>query len=162
MKKWIVMLVLLLAVQQAFAVEPREVLSDPVLEARARVISKGLRCVVCQNQSIDDSNADLAHDMRVLVRERLTAGDSNQQVVDYMVSRYGDFVLLDPPFKAATYALWFGPGVIIGLGLLGVAGFYRRRSLATPGDGMFGEPVQTALSEHEQSRLKKLLEEDQV
>src|SRR5262249_45079106 len=90
----------------ALAVEPNEMLSDPTLEARARDISKGLRCLVCQNESIDDSGADLAHDLRVLVRERLTAGDSDAQVVDYLVKRYGDFVLLKPPVAPRTWLLW--------------------------------------------------------
>ncbi len=94
----------------AFAVEPSEMLKDPVLEARARSISRELRCLVCQNQSIDESNADLAHDLRLIVRERLTAGDSDDQVKAYLVARYGDFVLLDPPFKAKTLLLWCGPG----------------------------------------------------
>src|SRR5687768_3482053 len=84
----------------AVAVEPHEMLKDPALEARARVISKELRCVQCQNETIDDSNAEIARDMRVLVRERLTAGDSNQQIIDYMVSRYGDYVRLKPRFMA--------------------------------------------------------------
>jgi len=93
----------------ALAVEPDEILANPALEARARELSKGLRCVVCQNQSIDDSNADIARDMRFLVRERLVAGDTDPQVVAYMVARYGDYVLLRPPFQANTMALWIGP-----------------------------------------------------
>ncbi|MFC1673702.1 cytochrome c-type biogenesis protein, partial [Pseudomonadota bacterium] len=102
----------------AAAVEPNEILKDPALETRAREVGKGLRCVVCQNQSIDDSNAELARDMRVLVRDRIVAGDSNEEVMAYMVDRYGDFVLLDPPFKASTYVLWIGPAIIAALGLL--------------------------------------------
>ncbi len=102
-----------LAGTPAHAVEPDEILSDPRLEARARVISKDLRCVVCQNQSIDDSNADIARDMRLLVRERLVAGDADQQVVDYLVARYGEYVLLNPPFRAATLGLWIGPPVMV-------------------------------------------------
>ncbi|MFT5182423.1 MAG: cytochrome c-type biogenesis protein CcmH [Alphaproteobacteria bacterium] len=93
----------------ALAVEPDEVLNDPALEARAREISKVLRCVVCQNQSIDDSNADIARDMRLLVRERLVAGDTDPQTIAHMVARYGDYVLLRPPFQANTLALWIGP-----------------------------------------------------
>ncbi|NKB47987.1 MAG: cytochrome c-type biogenesis protein CcmH [Alphaproteobacteria bacterium] len=93
----------------ALAVEPDEVLADPVLEARARELSKVLRCVVCQNQSIDDSNADIARDMRLIVRERLVAGDTDDQTVAYMVARYGDYVLLRPPFQPNTMALWVGP-----------------------------------------------------
>ncbi|MBT7941838.1 MAG: cytochrome c-type biogenesis protein CcmH, partial [Alphaproteobacteria bacterium] len=104
--------VLLLASATGFpahAVNPDEILSDPVLETRAREISKGLRCLVCQNQSIDDSDAGLAQDLRILVRERLVAGDSDDAVIDFVVARYGDFVLLKPPFMLSTLALWLGP-----------------------------------------------------
>ena len=104
----------LLAPGGAWAVQPDEVLSDPALEARARVLSKELRCMVCQNQSIDDSAAPLARDLRVLVRERLTGGDSDQQVLDFLVARYGEFVLLKPPFAWHTALLWLGPpGLLI-------------------------------------------------
>lgn len=95
------------------AAEPDEMLADPVLEARAGALSKELRCVVCQNQSIDDSAAPLARDMRLLVRERLTAGDSDAQVKAYLVHRYGNFVLLRPPMQADTLLLWFGPILIL-------------------------------------------------
>src|SRR4051812_49986345 len=100
----------------ALAVQPDEVLSDPVLEARARALSRELRCMVCQNQSIDDSDAPLARDLRVLVRERLQAGDSDRQVIDFLVSRYGEFVLLKPRFSLHTALLWLGPlpGLVIG------------------------------------------------
>ena len=101
------LLVALLLCLPALAVEPSEMLKDPVLEARAREIGRALRCVVCQNQSIDDSTAEVAHDMRRAVRERLAAGDSDAQVMDFMVARYGDYVLLKPPFKTRTLALWF-------------------------------------------------------
>ena len=114
------------------AVEPGEILHDPVLEARARTISKDLRCLVCQNQSIDDSDAPLARDLRILVRERLTAGDADGEVIAFIAARYGDFVLLRPPFKPATYALWLGPAVIFIAGALGVAAFLRRRRGAFP------------------------------
>jgi cytochrome c-type biogenesis protein CcmH len=97
----------------AWAVEPSERLADPVLEARARAISQELRCLVCQNESIDESNAPLAHDLRLLVRERLVAGDSNQQVLNYIVARYGVFVLLDPPFEPVTWLLWLGPPALV-------------------------------------------------
>ena len=104
----------LLSPAAAWAVQPDEVLSDPALEARARVLSKELRCMVCQNQSIDDSAAPLARDLRVLVRERLTGGDSDQQVLDFLVARYGEFVLLKPPFAWHTALLWLGPpGLLI-------------------------------------------------
>ncbi|MGB0670311.1 MAG: cytochrome c-type biogenesis protein, partial [Rhodospirillales bacterium] len=109
--------VLFLTILPALAVNPDERLTDPALEARARAVSKDLRCVVCQNQSIDDSNADLARDMRILVRDRIQAGDSNEEVKAYLVSRYGDFVLLKPPVQSNTVILWFGPAVIVACGL---------------------------------------------
>ena len=112
---------LVLNVSAAFAVRPDEILSDPQLEARARVIGQELRCLVCQNQSIDDSDADLAHDLRLLVRQRLQAGDSDAQVKAYIVARYGDFVLLNPPFKASTYVLWLGP---LFFALCGIGAWY--------------------------------------
>jgi cytochrome c-type biogenesis protein CcmH len=134
----------------ANAVQPDEVLKDPFLEARARELSKDIRCLVCQNQSIDDSNADLARDLRVLVRERLTQGESNDQVMDYLVKRYGDFVLLRPPVKASTYLLWYGPIIIFIMGALGLFMYFRGRRVA---------PVTTtaALSEDEQQRIEVLL-----
>ncbi|HEV2678263.1 MAG TPA: cytochrome c-type biogenesis protein [Aliidongia sp.] len=115
----------------AFAVNPDERLADPVLEARARTLGKSLRCLVCQNQSIDDSNADLAHDLRVLVRERLTAGDSDPQVLAYLQARYGDYVLLKPPVDPATWVLWFGPGAVLLVGA-GVLILRRRPVPAVP------------------------------
>ncbi len=135
----------------AVAVEPSEMLKDPVLEARAREISGNLRCLVCQNQSIDESNAELARDLRVLVRTRLTAGDTNRQVVDYIVSRYGDFVLLKPPFKGITYALWFGPLILLALGLLAGVMFVRRIR------GREARP--TPLTIDEKARLKAIMDE---
>ena len=112
----------------AYAVEPSERLADPVLEERARALSQELRCLVCQNQSIDESNADLAHDLRVLLRKRLLAGDTDQQVLDYLVARYGQFVLLDPPLEPVTYLLWLAPPVlVVGTGLLLVVRVRRRR-----------------------------------
>jgi cytochrome c-type biogenesis protein CcmH len=104
---------LLLASAASFAVEPDEVLSNPVLEARARALSAELRCVVCQNQSIDDSNAPLARDLRLLLRERLTAGDSDEEVKQYLVERYGTFVLLKPPFNGRTILLWLMPAMVL-------------------------------------------------
>ena len=155
MKALFLGLVLCLAAVSAGAVNPDEMLDDPVLEARAREISKGLRCLVCQNQSIDDSDADLARDLRVLVRERLTAGDGDGQVIDYVVSRYGDFVLMRPPFKASTYALWLGPALIGGLGVLAVVAFYRRRRAAGARRGTAPPP----LTEDEKRRLETLLDD---
>ena len=155
MKALFLGLVLCLAAVSAGAVNPDEMLDDPALEARAREISKGLRCLVCQNQSIDDSDAGLARDLRVLVRERLVAGDSDGQVIDYVVSRYGDFVLMRPPFKATTYALWLGPALIAGLGVLAVVAFYRRRTAAGARRGTAPPP----LTEDEKRRLETLLDD---
>jgi len=112
----------------AWAVEPSEMLKDAALEARARTIGQALRCVVCQNQSIDDSSAEVAHDMRRAVRERLTAGDSDDQVFAYMVARYGDYVLLKPPFKMSTLVLWLGgPLLLIVAGSALLVAAHRRR-----------------------------------
>ena len=157
MKLLIGFFLLVLSITPGLAVEPSEVLDDPVLEQRAREVSKGLRCVVCQNQSIDDSNAELARDMRVLVRERIVAGDTNQQVSDYMVSRYGDFVLLKPPLNTATYVLWFGPVLIVGIGILALFFFYRRRR----DDGVTAsEAPPVALSDEERLRLDALMKDE--
>ena len=112
----------------ARAVTPDEQLRDPKLEARARSLSQELRCLVCQNQSIDDSAAPLAHDLRVILRERIGAGDTDKQAKDYLVRRYGDFVLLRPPFQADTWALWLGPLAVLALGGAGVALYMRGRS----------------------------------
>jgi cytochrome c-type biogenesis protein CcmH len=124
---------LLLVALAAPAVEPRERLTDPALEARARSISSQLRCLVCQNESIDDSGADLAHDIRVFVRERLTAGDTNAQAMQAIVSRYGSFVLLKPPVEPATYLLWYGPPLLLAAGLAGTLVWLKRRQ-STPAD----------------------------
>ena len=140
----------------AGAVEPDEILDDPVLEARARDISAGLRCLVCQNESIDASSADLARDLRLLVRERLVAGDSDDQVRAFMVARYGDFVLLKPPVKPETYLLWFGPALFLLLGAFGVVVYLRRRR---PDAGAGTETASPApLAPEEQARLKRILE----
>lgn len=145
--------VLGLATVSSLAVEPSERLADPALEARARAISGELRCVVCQNQSIDDSNADLAHDLRVLIRDRLSAGDTDAQVIQFVVHRYGDFVLLKPPMRPDTYLLWFGPFAVLGLGAIGAA-LYLRRSRRTVGQSP------APLSADERRELDKLLAED--
>ncbi len=118
----------------AQAIQPDEILSNTGLETRARQISKDLRCVVCQNQSIDDSDAPLARDLRILVRERLVAGDSDQEVIDYVFSRYGDFVLLRPPVKGVTAVLWAGPLVFLLIGLIGIVVYFRRQSARAEGD----------------------------
>ncbi|MCH8171886.1 MAG: cytochrome c-type biogenesis protein CcmH [Proteobacteria bacterium] len=119
---------LALGLGAAWAVEPDELLDDPVLEERARDISQQLRCVVCQNQSIDESTAPLARDLRLIIRERLVAGDSNKEVVTFVVDRYGDFVLLRPPFQGDTYVLWFGPFIIFLIGG-GLIFYYFRKVL---------------------------------
>ena len=132
----------------AHAVEPSERLADPALEARARTLRQELRCLVCQNQSIDESNADLAHDLRVLLRQRLAAGDTDRQVLDYVVARYGVFVLLDPPFLPATYLLWLAPPLLVlGAGISVVVRARRRRP----------NPELLALSEEERARAALLL-----
>jgi len=132
----------------AHAVRPDEMLKDPALEARAREIGQELRCLVCRNQSIDDSDADLAHDLRVLVRQRLVAGDTDQQVIDYIVSRYGDFVLLKPPLETGTLLLWGGPVLIVLFGVAMIGRFYRGRPAPAPAP---------PLSEDERRRLDALL-----
>jgi cytochrome c-type biogenesis protein CcmH len=143
-------LLLLLLPMAALAVQPDEVLSDPALEARAREISRNLRCVVCQNQSIDDSDAPLARDLRLLVRERLKAGDSDAQVYDFLVARYGDFVLLRPPVKPSTWLLWFGPAIVLVLGGIALVVWFRRRKVAV-------EP--SPISEQERAQVSRLLED---
>jgi cytochrome c-type biogenesis protein CcmH len=122
----VVAVLTLVALPLAIAVEPDEILSDAALEARARTLSKELRCMVCQNQSIDDSDAPLARDLRILVRERLQAGESDQQVIDFLVARYGEFVLLRPRFSWHTALLWLGPAAILLIGACGVLVLMRR------------------------------------
>lgn len=148
--KWIWFIGGLLLATAALAVEPDEILSDPALESRARDISKQLRCVVCQNQDIDSSNAGVARDLRLIVRERLIAGDSDQKVIAYVRARYGDYVLMKPPFNPGTYVLWFTPP-LLGLIAIGV-GFSvvgRRRSIGKQPD----------LTSAEEAELSKILDE---
>lgn len=150
MRACFALLLLLLQLTPAFAVQPDEMLKDPTLEARARALSQQLRCMVCQNQSIDDSDAPLAHDLRVLVRERLTQGDTDPQVMDFVVSRYGEFVLLKPRFAWHNALLWaIPPGLLIVGGIVLVVSARRRRSDVT----------QSALDEHEQQKLAAMLDE---
>ena len=147
-------LVMILCVLAAplLAVEPGEVLNDPVLEDRARAISKGLRCLVCQNESIDESNASLAKDLRILVRERLVAGDSDVETVDFIVERYGEYVLLNPRASGSTLLLWAaGPLMLLVAGALGF-GYIRKRAGARA-------PQEDALSVDEEERLRKILAE---
>jgi cytochrome c-type biogenesis protein CcmH len=148
--RFVVAMLLALLPGLALAVQPDEILKDPALEARARDISSELRCLVCQNQSIDDSDASLARDLRLLVRERLQTGDSDAQVRDFLVQRYGDFILLKPPFKSGTLLLWLAPlGVLLG-GAAALIAFARRR-----------KPSEAAakLSPEEAAKLQALLSE---
>jgi cytochrome c-type biogenesis protein CcmH len=141
---------MLAAVHPALAVQPDEVLSDANLEARARALSRELRCMVCQNQSIDDSDAPLARDLRVLVRERLTKGDSDDQVMDFLVSRYGEFVLLKPPFEWHTAILWLTPLFAVLVGALAMLAAIRRRRIAAP--------APLPLDADEERRLREVLD----
>jgi len=131
------------------ATSPDEILADPVLEQRARALSRQLRCLVCQNQSIDDSDAELARDLRHLVRERLVAGDSDAEILGFLTARYGDFVLLKPPIEPATWGLWFGPALLLLVAGLGLVAYLRRRrtSAAAP----------APLTADERARLEALL-----
>jgi cytochrome c-type biogenesis protein CcmH len=135
----------------AFAVQPGEVLKDPALEKRAREISAGLRCLVCQNQSIDDSDAQLAKDLRLLVRERLVAGDTDDEVESFLVQRYGEFVLLKPTFGTHTLLLWLTPALVLILGGIGAYAAMRRRP----------QPAAAALDDGEREALENLLKRDQ-
>ena len=144
---------LAISVGSALAVEPNERLADAVQEARARAISAELRCLVCQNESIDESHADLAHDIRMLVRDRLTKGDDDKQVVQSVVDRYGDFVLLKPPVKPATYVLWFAPVILLLGAFAGTVVWLRRRAA--------GVEVPVPLSAAEQQKLDRLLRDEE-
>ena len=147
-----ILLCLALAITPAaWAVNPDEMLADPVLEQRARDISGELRCLVCQNQSIDDSDADLARDLRILVRERLTAGDSDEQVRQYLVDRYGEFVLLRPRFEVRTLILWLAAPALLLAGLVTLIVTVRRRRTGLSADGAADE-----LSAEEQKVLDSL------
>jgi cytochrome c-type biogenesis protein CcmH len=141
--------VLWLGMMPALAQEAQ--LSDPTLEQRARDLSREIRCVVCQSQSVADSDADIAREMRTMIREQIAAGKSDADIRDYLVARYGDFVLFDPPFKASTYALWIGPFAVLVIAGTGVVLYFRRRAQ---------EPVRTrALNAEEQDRVAQLLRE---
>ncbi|MEZ5874492.1 MAG: cytochrome c-type biogenesis protein [Hyphomicrobiales bacterium] len=141
----------LVTVSVAHAVQPDEVLDDPALEARARALSAGFRCLVCQNQSIDDSDAPLAKDLRVLVRERLKAGDTDQEIIDFVVARYGEFVLLKPRFSARTWLLWLATPLVLLAALATIMLAYRRRESAADGP--------KPLTANEKRRLKRLVGE---
>ncbi len=146
----IAVLFALIAPQISHAVTPDEILKDPVLEARARTLSRELRCMVCQNQSIDDSEAPLAKDLRILVRERLTNGDSDKQVLDFLVSRYGEFVLLKPPLQPQTLLLWAVSPAVLLIGIVALFMMARRRKAAIP--------PPAPLSDAEQRKLATLVD----
>lgn len=148
----ILLLGLLAAAPAALAVNPDEMLPDPAQEARARALGQGLRCLVCQNESIDESEADIARDLRQIVREQIRAGQSDQQIERFLVDRYGDYVLLKPPFKPATLVLWLGPPLLLLVGAATAALFYRRRRGAPA-------PAEAPLSAEEQRRLDRVLKE---
>jgi cytochrome c-type biogenesis protein CcmH len=135
------------------ATNPDEILADPALEQRARDLSKQLRCLVCQNQSIDDSDADLARDLRRIVREQLVAGRSDGEIIDYLTARYGDFVLLKPPVEPATWGLWFGPALVLLLAAAGIVVYVRRRQRQPAADS-------PSLSAEERRGLEALLREE--
>jgi cytochrome c-type biogenesis protein CcmH len=141
------------ALAPAYAVRPDEILPDPTLEARARAISSELRCMVCQNQSIDDSDAPLARDLRILVRERLNAGDSDNSIRTFLTARYGDFILLKPPLKLETVLLWLGPGVLLLAGAAIILLRRPRRGMAAGG---------SELSADERAALSSLLGQKQI
>ena len=154
--RWLHLLLVLLALaapSAAWAVQPDEVLPDATLEARARALSKELRCMVCQNQSIDDSDAPLARDLRVLVRERLHAGDSDRQVIDFLVARYGEFVLLRPRLSPHTALLWLGPAAVLLIGAFGLWWALRRRRA----DASARAAETAKLTPAEEVRLSELL-----
>ena len=148
----VVAIALAILASPALAVQPDEILADPAREARARELSKELRCMVCQNQSIDDSDAPLARDLRLLVRERISAGDSNSQVIDFLVARYGEFVLLKPRFSPRTMLLWLLPPLALAGGAIALWAFGRRRIPVAAQDA-----VVAPLNAEEQHRLAALL-----
>ena len=157
MRRWLAVLLLALPCFAALpghaATNPDEILQDPALEQRARGLSKQLRCLVCQNQSIDDSDADLARDLRRIVREQLVAGKSDAEIISYVTARYGDFVLLKPPVEPATWGLWFGPALVLVIAAAGLVVYVRARA---------GRPDHRPpdLNPEERRRLDALLRED--
>ncbi|MFT6657637.1 cytochrome c-type biogenesis protein CcmH [Maritalea sp.] len=151
MMRFLVILTLFLALlTPAFAVNPDEILDDPVLEQRARSISTGLRCLVCQNQSIDESEADLARDLRIVVRERLVAGDTDEEVLEFVVSRFGEFVLLKPTFAGHNLLLWFAAPILFVIGALALLSVLRNRQ-AKPSNLSAEEEATLALLLHPES-----------
>lgn len=155
MIRTLILIILMIMGTPSLAVEPNEVLSDQILEQRARDISKGLRCPVCQNESIDESSADLAADLRILVRERLVAGDNDQEVIDYIVNRYGEFVLLKPSTKGGNLILWLTAPILFLMASIIALAFVRRRTRTT---GI--QQNQESLTEAEQEKMRKIMEND--
>ncbi len=153
--RYLALVLTLAAASSAFAVQPDEVLPNPALEARARALSQELRCLVCQNQSIDDSEAPLARDLRILLRERLKGGDSDRQVLDFLVARYGEFVLLKPPLAWHTALLWLGPPALLIAGAVGLFVLARRRS------AMAKDP-RDMLTPTEEARLTRLVDKTEA
>jgi cytochrome c-type biogenesis protein CcmH len=151
MKQILVVFLLMFWVAPCLAVNPDEMLQDRALEQRARTISSGLRCLVCQNQSIDDSDAGLARDLRVIVRERLSAGDSDAQVFDYVVARYGNFVLLKPPVQTDTIILWAAPFVLLALAVTSFLVFIKRTNSSVEDDLPLAEDEHRKLAELEKT-----------
>jgi len=152
----IIMLVYIMPIPMSYAVQPDEILQDPVLEQRARDISAQLRCLVCQNESIDESNADLAKTLRLLVRERLVVGDSNEQVFDYLVDRYGEFILLKPVFGLHTLLLWLSGPLIFIIGIFISLRNFRHRTYNSEN----ADIANASLSQDEEKRLKDILKDD--
>lgn len=151
MSRWIALVAALLVCLPAMALEPEERMDDPALEARARTLYQDLRCVVCQNQSLDDSPAEIAADMRAVVREQLRGGATNAEIRDFMVARYGDYVLLEPPVQPSTYPLWLAPGVLLVLGAALVAWFLMRKRQT---------PATEPLTAEERAAIDQLLAEE--
>lgn len=150
--RWALLALALILSGPVLAVQPDEILADPAMEARAREISKDLRCLVCRNENIDESNADLARDLRLLVRERLVAGDSNEEAVAFIVDRYGEYVLLRPTTKGANWLLWAAGPLMLLIAAAMAWAYLRGRSKAA-------RPQETALTEDEKDRLRRILEE---
>jgi cytochrome c-type biogenesis protein CcmH len=148
-----ILMLAVFAALAAHAVQPDEIMADPAKEARARDLSRELRCMVCQNQSIDDSDAPLARDLRLLVRERIASGDSDRQVIDFLVARYGEFVLLKPRFSPHTLLLWLLPPLALAGGGLALWRYSRRRAKA----GDVADPSLLHLTEEEEARLERLI-----
>ncbi len=151
----LVAIALIIGASTAYAVQPDEIMANPVQESRARELSRELRCMVCQNQSIDDSDAPLARDLRLLVRERIASGDSNSQVIEFLAARYGDFVLLRPRLIGVTLLLWFLPPLVLSGG--GLALWLNNRRRRRPSDHSSSDPLE--LSEEEKARLERLMAE---